>query len=155
MLRFKTVDRIVFLLLLVCGTILTLFATTQRLYKEEDSSYFALTMLVLPGLVFLAAQARLRQRFVRASLTILYWLTFYMLYVDYQDHPWFAAVDPRACDGQCSGWYSFENAPIYGVLLACGALSLVSGLGIHTVICGGLYLWRTIISPRSQDQGKP
>jgi hypothetical protein len=46
----------VFVLLLVCGTSLTLFATTQRLYKEEDNGYFALTMLVLPVLVFLVGE---------------------------------------------------------------------------------------------------
>ncbi|MCG8346476.1 MAG: hypothetical protein MI924_01685 [Chloroflexales bacterium] len=56
MLRPQTIEWVVvFVLLLVCGTSLTPFAATQRLHKEEDNSYFVLTMLVIPGLVFLVA----------------------------------------------------------------------------------------------------
>jgi hypothetical protein len=145
----------VFVLLLVCGTSLTLFATTQRLYKEEDNGYFALTMLVLPVLVFLVARARLGTRFARAGLTILYWLAFYAMYVDYQNRPWFAVADPRGCDGPCFGWYSFENAPIYGILLVFGSLSLVSALGIYALLCGGRYLWRMIVRTQLQEKGEP
>ncbi len=140
----KAIDWSIFVLLLIVGSALVLFATSQHVYKEQDNVYFALAMLMLPALTLLISCERFGTRLVRAVLTISYWFIFYTQYVSYQNHPWFALPDPRGCDGPCFGWYSFENPPIYGVLFVVGIMSLLGGSVIYALVLGVRRLWQAI-----------
>ena len=140
----KAIEWSIFLLLLIVGTALVLFATSQHVSKEQDNVYFALAMLILPAITFLLSCERFGMRLVRAVLTISYWFIFYAQYVSYQNRPWFAIPDRGRCDGPCFGWYSFENPPISGVLLVVGVMSLLGGSVIYALVLGVRRLWRAV-----------
>jgi hypothetical protein len=93
----KAIEWRIFLLLLIVGTALVLFATSQHVSKEQDNVYFALAMLILPAITFLLSCERFGTRLVRAVLTISYWFIFYAQYVSYQNRPWFAIPDRGRC----------------------------------------------------------
>jgi len=113
--------------MLISVTIAVLVATKLNPIIEDHRNYFAFVMFILPALTFLLCHGTLGKRIVRPVLAISYWLTFYVLFVDYQDRPWFSQ-EPMSCDGPCFGWYTFENESIYTPLLVISAISLLGGM---------------------------
>lgn len=69
-----------FALLFFAGVAYVLFMLGQRHYKEQDSEYFALVMLVLPALALLGVPARFSTRLGYAALLAVCWLCFYVGY---------------------------------------------------------------------------
>ncbi|MBA3533549.1 MAG: hypothetical protein H0T73_16645 [Ardenticatenales bacterium] len=125
-----------FLLLLsvLVGSVWVL-ANTEFTTKSHHIELFANAMSLTTLFTIICALDNLKERFARALASLIYWFSFFSLYGSYQDRPWFAQKPAGGCDGPSYGWYTFENPPMYDMLLTVWLFAVVIG------IAGFLLLW--------------
>ena len=113
---------------LVAIAITVIAFTTSDLSPQTEQEYFHLAMLLLPAIAAIwPVEKRAATRILRAIATWGLWFGFYVAFVDYANHPWFAGPETNTCDGPCFGWYSFENESNFGLNAAIGCVSLAVG----------------------------
>jgi hypothetical protein len=122
---------LILLAILAVFSVLTILITWFYVfYKEDDKYVFLVTIYVLPWICVFIFRKEFLHRILGISVAISYWFIFYYLFVYYMNHPWFV----NNCDGPCFGTYSFENRPIYAILLLNGFYSSMLALAFDVLI---------------------
>jgi hypothetical protein len=91
--------------------------------------YFGNALIIAPFLIFLLSKGRMWQDFGFSGAVIIAIVVAARLFWDYQDKPWFAPAKTN-CDGDCYGWFSFENELLVVNLIWLGLMSTGAGFAI-------------------------
>ncbi|WP_103666478.1 hypothetical protein [Pseudanabaena sp. BC1403] len=118
----------------ILAMIMATFATIIGIWKHQGASisseyhnYFGLGLIIAPIALFLLSNGKLWQDIGFSWLAIGLILLGAQGYWSYRDRPWFAP--PRNnCDGDCYGWFSFENPLMLKELLLVGAIAMAIGI---------------------------
>ncbi|GBO52138.1 hypothetical protein APA_4698 [Pseudanabaena sp. lw0831] len=123
----------------IIATIVATFVTIIGIWQHQGASisseyhnYFGLGLIVAPIALFLLSNGRLWQDIGFSWLAIGLILFGAERYWNYRDRPWFEP--PRTnCDGDCYGWFSFENPLMLKELLLVGAIAIAIGILLKLV----------------------
>ena len=143
-----TKEWILFLFLLVIGTVLVLIAANKChvLVDPRDCHFsaFAVASFLFPLFTTVVSRENIAPRLLRAFISAVYLVIAYNIFVGYQDHPWFAQAPPGGCDGPCFGWYTFEFTPPYTILFVLAGKAILIGSIIYALLKGVSWFWRVI-----------
>lgn len=119
----------------VVAMLIAIGMITIGIWQHTDPSgstyhrYFGNALIIAPFLIFLLSKGQMWQDFGFSGVTIAAIVVAARLFWNYQDRPWFAPAKTN-CDGDCYGWFSFENELLVADLILLGVMSTGAGCAI-------------------------
>jgi ABC-type Co2+ transport system permease subunit len=101
-------------------------AEAQRHAVESQWVGFAVAAAAFCAALVILHPSRVRS-LIHGASSAAAWVAGFAAYYSYMNHPWFAGPETNSCDGECFGWYGFENPPAYTPILMLAAAGLATG----------------------------
>jgi hypothetical protein len=124
-----------FTIAMFIATIVVSIGILQHQGPPDSSSYhyyFGYGSIAAILIIFILSQGKIWQDLGFSGISLAIIIIAAKMFWSYKDRPWFAP--PRTnCDGDCYGWFSFENPLMINWLIITGAIAMAIGLVIKLV----------------------